>query len=114
MRISDWSSDVCSSDLTVRYVGGNGVRLDQRSGIKAHILGKPMGVGCRNVDPLLEATVTVHANHLQLCTDVGTTDPAGIALNAIDDGVDRKSVVKGKSVSLRVDLGGCRNIKKNK
>src|SRR3546814_14299435 len=26
---------------------------------------------------------------------------------------DRKSVVKGKSVSVRVDLGGCRIIKKN-
>src|SRR3546814_17311859 len=25
---------------------------------------------------------------------------------------DRKSVVEGKSVSVRVDLGGCRNIKK--
>src|SRR3546814_16405166 len=25
---------------------------------------------------------------------------------------DRKSVVKGKSVSVHVDLGGCRNIKK--
>src|SRR3546814_17653428 len=28
--------------------------------------------------------------------------------------VDRKSVVSGKSVSVRVDLGGCRIIKKNK
>src|SRR3546814_1758411 len=27
---------------------------------------------------------------------------------------DRKSVVSGKSVSVRVDLGGCRNIKKKK
>src|SRR3546814_17208333 len=26
-------------------------------------------------------------------------------------GVDRKSVVKGKSVSVRVELGGCRKIK---
>src|SRR3546814_14881960 len=26
---------------------------------------------------------------------------------------DRKSVVEGKSVSVRVDLGGCRNIQKN-
>src|SRR3546814_18302759 len=29
-------------------------------------------------------------------------------------GLDRKSVVSGKSVSVRVDLGGGRNIKKNK
>src|SRR3546814_17857424 len=30
-----------------------------------------------------------------------------------DDGVDRTSVVSGKSVSVRVDLGGRRIIKKN-
>src|SRR3546814_12572944 len=29
-------------------------------------------------------------------------------------GIDRKSVVSGKSVSVRVDLGGCRIIKKKK
>src|SRR3546814_11259405 len=29
-------------------------------------------------------------------------------------GVDRKSVVSGKRGSLRVDIGGCRNIKKKK
>src|SRR3546814_12896145 len=28
--------------------------------------------------------------------------------------IDRKSVVQGTSVSVRVDLGGCRNIKKKK
>src|SRR3546814_13490530 len=30
MRISDWSSDVCSSDLTVIGVGGTGLSLGQR------------------------------------------------------------------------------------
>src|SRR3546814_18620872 len=30
------------------------------------------------------------------------------------DGQDRKSVVEGKSVSVRVDLGGCRIIQKKK
>src|SRR3546814_354643 len=38
------------------------------------------------------------------------TDSSGLPL----PGVDRKSVVKGKSVSVRVDLGGRRNIKKKK
>src|SRR3546814_11395846 len=35
-------------------------------------------------------------------------------LAAMQGGKDRKSVVKGKSVSVRVDLGGRRHIKKKK
>src|SRR3546814_12739215 len=35
-------------------------------------------------------------------------------LAEIDRFIDRKSVVKGKSVSVRVDLGGCLFIKKKK
>src|SRR3546814_18935992 len=33
---------------------------------------------------------------------------------AMLDVIYRKSVLQGRSVSCRVDLGGCRNIKKNK
>src|SRR3546814_20626144 len=76
MRISDWSSDVCSSDLlfaalaiwmyyTIAHVPG----------------GQPIG-----------ALERVAAKAAQ----------------------DRQSVVSGKSVSVRVDLGGRRIIKKKK
>src|SRR3546814_18440845 len=44
MRISDWSSDVCSSDLSRRMAGGNsdGERSDQRS--SAHALWRHVAV----------------------------------------------------------------------
>src|SRR3546814_15299448 len=38
----------------------------------------------------------------------------GTKLLAGNKGIDRKSVVEGKSVSVRVDLGGRRSIKKKK
>src|SRR3546814_15719095 len=53
----------------------------------------------------------VQVDHLAL--DVGQLDPDNApAGNRIDARRDRKSVVEGKSVSVRVDLGGLRHIKK--
>src|SRR3546814_20342494 len=95
MRISDWSSDVCSSDLpsrTARASAGKerplraGRRGDEHLDVRGRQPDDPgrEGMGARNVDrprhPLL----------------------------------DRKSVVEGKSVSVRVDLGGRRRIKNKK
>src|SRR3546814_11675007 len=77
MRISDWSSDVCSSDL-FRAAGLDGSLYQ---GFRAE--GRP---------------------------DPQQTSPR---MGAGDGGrPDRKSVVLGKSVSVRVDLGGRRVIKK--
>src|SRR3546814_16925290 len=81
MRISDWSSDVCSSDLVERVAGGAGVvpgdlraERDRIGRGRGHVADRCRGRGRR----------------------------------------ERKSVVEGKSVSVRVALGGSRNIKKNK
>src|SRR3546814_14943177 len=46
-------------------------------------------------------------------TDLAAGDPAR-RLEQPDDRQDRKSVVYGKSVSVRVDIGGSRNIKNKK
>src|SRR3546814_2993843 len=73
IRIIDWSSDVCSSDLAVQALAD---RLQMR-----------LRVG----------------RHLQLAL-VRDLDPA------LDRQEDRKSVVEGKSVSVRVDIGGRRII----
>src|SRR3546814_19639143 len=74
MRISDWSSDVCSSDLF------------------AHLA----------LEPALDRVVEALPRHA-----VGEVVLAGEPFVG-----DRKSVVWGKSVSVRVDLGGRRSIKK--
>src|SRR3546814_20162181 len=83
MRISDWSSDVCSSDLSLRF------RLAREA--KA-----------------VPATSAAFAEH--------AAEAASNALkSALPKGAaqDRKSVVEGKSVSVRVDLGGRRIIQQN-
>src|SRR3546814_4122476 len=81
MRISDWSSDVCSSDLGPEFPE----REQQPVG---EVFGQPAQPRERRVDPALEREEA--------------RQPRG----------DRKRVVSGKSVSVRVDLGGRRIIKK--
>src|SRR3546814_12582143 len=88
MRISDWSSDVCSSDL---HEG---------------------------------AGHTADIGHGEISEQAGRQDEMaeGVAEDAPFAGQravhqqqpDRKSVVSGKRVSVRVDLGGRRIIKKKK
>src|SRR3546814_17761053 len=86
MRISDWSSDVCSSDL------GAGVPA-----------AAAVGGGLRHVD---------RARLLDVAARAGRTGAGGRPVPGV--GGDRKSVVLGKSVSVRVDLGCRRIIKKKK
>src|SRR3546814_20371080 len=87
MRISDWSSDVCSSDLvpaTRRAQCGSGsARRRLRARVRRPACPRPSGAR------------------------------AGRASAPHGRRRDRKSVVEGKSVSARVDLGGRRHIKKN-
>src|SRR3546814_16422752 len=114
MRISDWSSDVCSSDLPANEIGwylggiGKGFVEDARQ-----VLDDIQAVGGLQVDLVVVG--------LQM-----TSDALGVGglvvprlLEADREGLhrpvaDRKSVVEGKSVSVRVVLGGCRTIKTTK
>src|SRR3546814_18730412 len=109
MRISDWSSDVCSSDLLARNARtaerlGNAFRgrdarkvywaitvgvPNPRQGQLDLPLGKIGGKGGEKVAP----------------------DPEGARTAIKIYSVDRKSGVEGKSVSVRVDLGGRRIFK---
>src|SRR3546814_12195432 len=112
MRISDWSSDVCSSDLESS--------LDQ---IEDRPRITHFGVGKRWPHPGAESVRFDLAQCHRHRSNV--VEPSVIAIRiaerVIDVGggiersiPDRKSVVKGKSVSVRVDLGGRRIIKKKK
>src|SRR3546814_19242190 len=111
MRISDWSSDVCSSDLcgSLFPVFGHGKRrLDQRP------------VGARPVRALAEhlaerapAALAVEQAE-KVAGDVLEEDsPRQLAFHVRPQrATDRTRVVSGKSVSVRVDPGGRRTIKK--
>src|SRR3546814_20075755 len=92
MRISDWSSDVCSSDLCAwgsgtlpgcaarRPAGGSAATLPRRGDLSG-------GAGCgRHAGAFLPGLVPAFLRG------------------------DRKSVVLGKSVFIRVDFGGGRII----
>src|SRR3546814_11838614 len=100
MRISDWSSDVCSSDLAFGAVDAE-IRdmwdLEKEAQAAAFDAVQP-GAPCESVDAAARRVL----------------ERAGLGPDYRLPGLDRKSVVSGKSVSVRVDLGGRRIIKKKK
>src|SRR3546814_11099583 len=107
LRISDWSSDVCSSDLVHRdgadFTAGIGGFFDiLRPG---------------QIEERVQGFVVAQDRRLQ---GQAKTVGHGRALNAVEQRAvagliqDRKSVGKGTRVSVRVDLGGRRSIKKKK
>src|SRR3546814_12522495 len=99
MRISDWSSDVCSSDLEPPAKRQPGLHPTRKpsTGIGGK---KRLAMLCADAQTLLPQQ---HACKLQ------PVEPGRCAAAQFD----RKSVVEGKSVSVRVDPGGRRSIKKH-
>src|SRR3546814_14020333 len=96
MRISDWSSDVCSSDLQQQQQALTRYLRDPDHcpippGMDVARAQVYRDLIFENLRGLLSGTFPVLVNVL---------------------GQDRKSVVSGQSVSVRVDFGGCRIIKK--
>src|SRR3546814_14894400 len=112
MRISDWSSDVCSSDLAAFKGLEEGKNTEQIiESIKSR---RDLGfldwqpeleidTGRKFSDGARAAAVIKDALAKDICPACGGRFY-----------IDRKSFVLGKSVSVRVDLGGRRIIKKKK
>src|SRR3546814_15877346 len=107
MRISDWSSDVCSSDLIVERPSGQIEPRRTKLGLEAEAKGYPLRCG--------------PGHHHDNGEDNGNLPPeysasthTGSNRQARRSRSDRKSVVEGKRVSVRVELGGRRIIKKTK
>src|SRR3546814_12303408 len=105
MRISDWSSDVCSSDLLPSAVAtGTGQTRMDRAAVRA--------VGSRRLPRRAQRRKHVINRHARAVVGIDGAcmdDPIGA-----DDEGDRKSGVEGKRLSVRVELGGRRIIKKKK
>src|SRR3546814_18566018 len=113
MRISDWSSDVCSSDLELQQ----------------HPPLSKTGIAQKWLCPLIFSN---SPRPIRRTSSSGKSRIWGLAPKSLDTGRlsqsvgsklptkmnrqsrDRKSVVSGKSVSVRVDLGGGRIIQKKK
>src|SRR3546814_11032768 len=106
MLIIDWSSDVCSSDLEV----GEDLRLAQGLGGAVGGVAAPC-LDRRHVAP--ERDRDVFARGAQTLEPLDRQKPVHLLQRRSQTGSeDRKSVVEGKSVSVRVDPGGHRIIKK--
>src|SRR3546814_12200255 len=108
MRMSDWSSDVSSSDLS-----GPGGRSQQIQEYHA-------SQGRAGQEALRHVLETQPRNHRRRENGHGRSghEPASAPRDQRRQGAvhaqgDRQSVVEGKSVSVRVDLGG-RRLSKNK
>src|SRR3546814_14267144 len=121
MRISDWSSDVCSSDLETK---------SGRISFETQLIGeRPAGATPADA-PIVRATVgAIKAIGLTPDVFASSTDSniamsIGIPAVTVGYGGDggrspslaehRKRVVAGKSVSVRVEIGGGRLKKKKK
>src|SRR3546814_13232248 len=130
MLISDWSSDVCSSDFGAAIfltfdgtaVAGEKAFLLHRAAQRRFIFGERLADAMLDGARLTRKTAALHgADHVILASTIshverlvddetqrGTCEIDGL-ITAIDSDLDRKSVVEGKSVSGRVDIGGRRN-----
>src|SRR3546814_13232923 len=86
MRISDWSADVCSSDLP----GAAQAPLPKDSADLA----------------------LARLDHFRNANGGSPTDEIRHEMQRAMSAQDRKRVVEGKSVSVRLDIGGRRNITK--
>src|SRR3546814_14999022 len=121
MRISDWSSDVCSSDLLVP------IEPDRPQDLWAlrHAWRAQTGTDPGTADGWNVTERAARLTPVQPLTvhGPGRGHPALVAQGiehrfpkpcVSGSNPDRTSVVKGKSVSVRVDHGGRRIIKKKK
>src|SRR3546814_20362642 len=109
MRISDWSSDVCSSDLLSKVQSIKNHQFDKNSTSKIVILLSHLERCQKRI---------INFQRFALCwnCELCTYRPhfRCIFPYRVFRVPDRKSVVSGKSVYVRVDLGGRGIIKYNK
>src|SRR3546814_12170740 len=103
MRISDWSSDVCSSDLRNSFSYEDLLECGH---------GRLFGPG----NAQLPLPPMLMFDRITRIDGDGGANGKGSVVAELDirPDLDRKSVVSGKSVSVRVDLGGRRINKKKK
>src|SRR3546814_16469953 len=122
MRISDWSSDVCSSDLTGRARQGSLRSVQFRGGstihgpvVRDHAHELPKKVRRLAMKAALSAKQAEGKLVVLKEAKLKSAKPKDLVgkLASIGWSKDRKSVVSGTSVEVRVDLGG-RGVNKKK
>src|SRR3546814_11602275 len=114
MRISDWSSDVCSSDLRTflqLVLPVRVVALGRASAGAAPACSSSHRFAAAGPSRSILRRYSALFLEKAACRSACETCRDGVVRGGA---LDRKSGVEGKSVSGRVDLGGGRIIKKKK
>src|SRR3546814_15111059 len=111
MRISDWSSDVCSSDLHQPGADGSHQETDRENARGAPQLSGAVFAGEEMLGEI-EGEGRIGIPVIPFHQIAGGTADDRLQALALIGWRDRKSVGKGRSVSVRVDPGGSRYIKK--
>src|SRR3546814_13919087 len=108
MRISDWSSDVCSSDLLAFGVGARNLSGGQ-AGPKGGRTPRPLPIRLKVCYDARRTTGD--GRHAPVPFPSALAAPRGAPHRRRLAPGDRTSVVQGKSVPVLLDLGGGRCIK---
>src|SRR3546814_11579992 len=110
MRISDWSSDVCSSDLDP--YAAHIAEAPHRFGVPVAWIRAVMRV--ESAGRVLTISSAGAMGLMQVMPGTWAELRTRYGLGGDPYDADRTNVVKGKRVSVRVDLGGGRDPKKKK
>src|SRR3546814_19691453 len=105
MRISDWSSDVCSSDLV------NDPSSQVHNLIGARIVAL-LDHGHATLDPFVTGATVWMAHHLESRKMPDADRTVRRRMDRVDNA--RQRGVSGKGGAVRVDLGGRRELKQTK
>src|SRR3546814_14595751 len=118
MRISDWSSDVCSSDLDgdaqgAERAGAGQFAKEDPARILVHHRGAAHRIGTQIIEDALHRRLPA-LKFAAAEPQLADVDIAAAGLRVVGDEQERKRLVEGKGVSVSVGQGGCRMIKKKK
>src|SRR3546814_19168090 len=102
MRISDWSSDVCSSDLHIART----FRRRRPGNFPPCTLSKHWCRAGASASPCSSRRASMTCCFHSACPETCPASPSGSSAKTY-----RKSVVKGECVAVRVDPGGRRFLK---
>src|SRR3546814_14711111 len=110
MRISDWSSDVCSSDLLISEGHHDGLPTPgkKKDSVVAHLDKSHITVPTYPVTHPDNGISTFRADiDVSTCGKISPLKALNYLITS-----DRTSVVYGQSVDVRADRGGCSMTKK--
>src|SRR3546814_11015681 len=113
MRSSDWSSDVCSSDLNVQgQFWFSKSSLGERNGLRLRVYGSRASIEWYQINPeeIIISFVDGRREIRDRASNVQVAQLNRYSSFKAGHPADRQRAGQGKSGTVRVDLGGRRHI----